>query len=130
MFDVRLIQVFGSLPPDAQRILVEKHLASLLDLVPKDRSKKSGVRYNLRFFGFLTGIVCSLACRDATSTTIPRRAKVGFEGEAKANRGASRRAHARRESIVCQGTKQPGGTPCRNRPQSGVLDQRYLDRGI
>jgi len=36
----RLIKVFNSLPPEAQQMFVEKHLASLLDAVPKDKSKK------------------------------------------------------------------------------------------
>jgi len=36
----RLIKVYNSLPPEAQQIFVEKHLAGLLDAVSKDKSKK------------------------------------------------------------------------------------------
>jgi len=36
----RLTQVFNTLPPEAQQVLVEKHLANLLDFMPKERSKK------------------------------------------------------------------------------------------
>lgn len=39
--EFRLMQVFNTLPPEAQQMFVEKHLASLLDLMPRDRSKKS-----------------------------------------------------------------------------------------
>jgi hypothetical protein len=41
--EFRLMQVFNTLPPEAQQMFVEKHLASLLDFMPKDRSKKSGL---------------------------------------------------------------------------------------
>ena len=34
------MQVFNTLPPEAQQVLVEKHLANLLDFMPKERSKK------------------------------------------------------------------------------------------
>ncbi|KAF8838669.1 hypothetical protein BDN67DRAFT_67338 [Paxillus ammoniavirescens] len=37
----RFIQVYHSLPPDAQQLLVQKQLVPLLDVVPKDRRKKA-----------------------------------------------------------------------------------------
>ncbi|KIM42733.1 hypothetical protein M413DRAFT_444401 [Hebeloma cylindrosporum] len=40
MMSSKLMQVFNALPPEAQQMFVEKHMATLLDLMPKDRSKK------------------------------------------------------------------------------------------
>ncbi|KAF9236903.1 hypothetical protein BU15DRAFT_63625 [Melanogaster broomeanus] len=37
----RFLQVYDSLPPDAQQLLVQKQLAPLLNAVPKDRQKKA-----------------------------------------------------------------------------------------
>jgi hypothetical protein len=40
MISQKLTEVFNSLPPEAQQTLVENHLASLVDLLPKEKSKK------------------------------------------------------------------------------------------
>lgn len=36
----KFIQIYNTLPPEAQQALIEKHLAGLIDLVPKNKSKK------------------------------------------------------------------------------------------
>ncbi|KAF8954252.1 hypothetical protein BDZ97DRAFT_492351 [Flammula alnicola] len=40
MLSSKLTEVFNTLPSEAQQMLVEKHLAGLLDLMPKEKSKK------------------------------------------------------------------------------------------
>jgi hypothetical protein len=37
----RLSQVLKSLPPEAQQALVEKHLLTLVDFIPKEKTKQS-----------------------------------------------------------------------------------------
>ena len=39
----RFTQVFASLPPEAQQNFVEKHLMTVLDHIPKEKSKKGAV---------------------------------------------------------------------------------------
>lgn len=36
----RFTQLYNTLPPEAQQVLIQKHLAGLIDLVPKNKSKK------------------------------------------------------------------------------------------
>ncbi|KAF8806817.1 hypothetical protein BYT27DRAFT_7167004 [Phlegmacium glaucopus] len=40
MISLKFSQVFASLPPEAQQNFVAKHLTGLLDLIPKEKSKK------------------------------------------------------------------------------------------
>jgi hypothetical protein len=43
----RFTQIYNTLPPEAKQVLIEKHLAGLIDLVSKTKSKK-GIVVHIR----------------------------------------------------------------------------------
>ncbi|KAJ3513372.1 hypothetical protein NLJ89_g2993 [Agrocybe chaxingu] len=45
----KFTQVFNTLPLEAQQLLVEKHLAGLLDVMPKDRRKEAAARLQTKY---------------------------------------------------------------------------------
>lgn len=77
------MQVFNALPPEGQQMFVEKHLSSLLDFMPKDRSKKSGLMYSQSTSP--ANRVSSPDCRDATSEEIHRGPEARSQNQTKTN---------------------------------------------